>query len=160
MDGDGGMLQAQGFESLLKDLQQRHIMVLVTSRKSVAVSLGMVEPLVLGALPVKSSVQLLMDLAGSGISWERDDAAELVGICGRNALAITILAGLLKSKYCTPTVRAVSDLIRGSGARLWEIHSASIRMSLMGRARSDTQATKSNRTVLCKLAAIGICHVT
>ena len=81
-------------------------MVLVTSRKAVGVGLGMAEPLRLGPLPAESGVQLLTGSAGSRTVWEKDDAADLVAICGYNALAITVLAGLVKNQYCSPKVRA------------------------------------------------------
>ena len=100
---------AQEFETLLEDLQRWHVMVLVTSRQAVGVSLGQTEPLELGPLPADTSMRLLTKSAGSGIVRGEDEAAELVGICGYNALAITLLAGLLKSTYCTPQVPACAD---------------------------------------------------
>ena len=81
-------------------------MVLVTTRKAVGVSLGVVKPLCLGPLPADSSMKLLVNSAGSSTAWKHNEAAELVKICGYNALAITILAGLIKNQYCSPTVRA------------------------------------------------------
>ena len=100
----------QDFESLLEYLQQKHVMVLVTSRKAVGVGLGMAEPLRLGALPVESSMQLLTDTAGGSTAWGEDEASELVGICGYNALAITILAGLIKNLHCSPKARTRPNL--------------------------------------------------
>ena len=100
------LLSAQEFETLLENLQQRHVMVLVTSRKAVGVGLGLVEPVKLDALPADTSMQLLMRLAGRTDTWNELEAAELVGICGYNALAITILAGLMKNLHVTPLVRA------------------------------------------------------
>lgn len=84
-------------------------MVLVTSRKAVGVCLGMVEPLLLGALSAEASMQLLTDSAGSKTSWGNGEAAKLVAICGNNALAITILAGLVKNQYCSPMVRTCQE---------------------------------------------------
>ena len=94
---------------LLEELQQRHVMVLVTSRKAVGVSLGMAEPLRLGPLPAESGVQLLTGSAGSRTAWEADDAMDLVAICGYNALAILVLAGLIKNQYCVPRVSACTS---------------------------------------------------
>ena len=106
---EGFSFCAQEFETLLEDLQRWHIMVLVTSRQAVGVSLGQTEPLELGPLPADTSMRLLTKSAGSGIVRGEDEAAELVGICGYNALATTLLAGFLKSKYCTPKVYACTD---------------------------------------------------
>ena len=95
----------QEVETLLEDLQQRRIMVLVTTRKAVGVSLGQMDPLELGALPAESSIQLLTKSAGSSTVWGETEAAQLVSICGYNALAITLLAGFIKNQYCSPKVR-------------------------------------------------------
>ena len=122
----------QEFETLLEDLQHRRVMVLVTSRQAVGISLGMAEPLRLGALSADSSIQLLTDSAGRSIAWEKDEAAGLVGICGYNALAITILAGLIKFQYCTPKVRACPDKGTNLGTRVvWRTCCHSCCMSAM-----------------------------
>ena len=96
----------QEFETLLGDLQRWHVMVLITARKAVGATLRMVKPLCVGALPEDTSVQLLTDLAGGSSALCKNEATELVATCGYNALAITLLAGLIKNQYCSPKVRA------------------------------------------------------
>ena len=97
--------RAQEFEALLEELQRWRVKVLVLSRKAVGVSLNMFTPLRLGALPADASIDFLKSSAGSSTTWEINQAEELVGICGYNALAIKILAGLIKNQYCSPKVR-------------------------------------------------------
>ena len=87
-------------------------MVLVTSRKAMGLGLGLVEPLHLGALPLDDSVKLLIQSAGSTVAWDMHEAMELVGICAYNALAISIVAGLIRNQYCSPKVRCPQTYIK------------------------------------------------
>ena len=88
------------------ELQHRGIMILITSRVSVGMSLGLGIHLRICALPPEKNQQLLTALAGNAAGLSSNIAAQLVNICGNNALAITILAGLLQGMYCTPQVSA------------------------------------------------------
>ncbi|KAK9840976.1 hypothetical protein WJX81_003540 [Elliptochloris bilobata] len=83
----------KGFEDLLEHLQTWGATVLITYRKSVRTPLGEDTSIQLGALSPEAGLDLLTKLAGRAATWGHGEAAELVDICGCNALAIKILAG-------------------------------------------------------------------
>ena len=96
---------------MLKELQQRRVMVLVTSRIALGANLGSALQLRIAALPSEMNQQLLIALTGDAVGLRPSNAEKLVDICGGNALAISILAGLLQGQYCTPEVHAAHPYI-------------------------------------------------
>lgn len=89
---------------MLQTLQRQRVMVLVTSRQSVGATLGLAEMLQLAALKNDVAEALLLTMAGKFVEWSCGEASQPVDICGCNALAIVMLAGFIRSKYCTPAV--------------------------------------------------------
>ena len=101
------LLIGQGFIRMLQNLQTlqcRRIMVLVATRRSVHAGFGMATSLPLSTLDAESAEALIRALAGPGIEWGQKDASRLVDICGHNPLALEILAGFIKGKFCKPQV--------------------------------------------------------
>ena len=102
------LMYLQEFVQMLEHLQHlqcRRIMILVATRQSVPAGFSMATSHHLSILDANSAEALLVALAGQSTEWRKDEAARLVSICGCNPLALRILAGFLKGKFCKPQVR-------------------------------------------------------
>ncbi|KAK9807549.1 hypothetical protein WJX72_002254 [[Myrmecia] bisecta] len=90
---------ATGLQQLLPSLKRLGVRLLLTCRCTPDMSLlGLpdVPPLELDSLSPEPAVRLLTSLAGEG-SLSQDQAESLSTACGRNALALTIIAGFISS---------------------------------------------------------------
>ena len=96
----------------------RTVSVLVTSR--VPIACGHAASVGISMLGVAPAVKLLQDRAGSeGLhGGQPDQAQQLVNLCSRNALYLTILGSLLSAKRTIVEVRG--------GTALFHIHQSSI----------------------------------
>ncbi|KAK9828021.1 hypothetical protein WJX81_000644 [Elliptochloris bilobata] len=103
--------------SAREELRGRDVMVLVTSRRSLGITLGRATQLKLRAMPLELNTEVLMTLAGDEVLWGDGEATELVEICGGNALAITILAGFLRDEWCKPKAQSLLGAINCRGIR-------------------------------------------
>jgi hypothetical protein len=70
--------------------------------------LGGADQIHLAALPTADAQELLRTHGGPELDWEDGQAAQLAEMCGRNALAITLVGGLLAARRCTPKARCCS----------------------------------------------------
>ena len=80
--------------------------LLATSRTSVTA--GESESRELHSLAPAAAIQLLRSRSGSCVITDAQ-AERLVALCGRNALAITVIAGFLNSSRTTPQVHPVAN---------------------------------------------------
>ena len=102
---------------MLEGLQARGVTVLVTSRKAVNACLGGAAMLRLGALSQAAGQELLLARTGDVADWGHNQALQLVEMCRGNALAISILAGFIRSEHITPEVRkpcALQSILKSS----------------------------------------------
>ena len=98
---------AQGFRDFLQELQKNSVRVLVTSRCQLGGGLQSARHLHLTSLSPKHAVDLLCRWAGAD-QVAPPQAEKLAGICGNNALALTIIGGFIASQVVTAEVRPVS----------------------------------------------------
>jgi hypothetical protein len=87
---------------------ERSVRLVVNSRMDLGGGLEGADQIHLEALPASDARQLLMVHAGQEVRWEGGQAAQLVEICRGNALALTLVGGLLAARRCTPEVRYCS----------------------------------------------------
>jgi hypothetical protein len=99
--------QVSEFNSALVELWRMRVLLMVTSRRSVNARLQGLLKLELLSLVEPDAMQLLKSYAGDAAITE-EQARELAAICGRNALAITIIAAFLNNTVVTPEVRSWS----------------------------------------------------
>ena len=98
------MLQAQGFRGFLLELRRQGVRFLITSRCELGGGMQRAEHLHLVSLPGKHAAELLRQEAGP----ERVtplQAQKLASICGNNALALTLISGIIASQAITAEVR-------------------------------------------------------
>ena len=76
-------------------------MVLAISRVSVGCDLGMARRLCLGPLSADAGRQLLLSSVGKPVEWDTADMLRLVGLCGGNGLAVTLVARLIGNEHCS-----------------------------------------------------------
>jgi hypothetical protein len=84
---------------------ERRVRLVVNSRMGLGGGLGGADQVHLAALAAADAQELLLMHAGQEARWEGGQAAQLVAICGGNALALTLVGGLLAACRCTPKVR-------------------------------------------------------
>jgi hypothetical protein len=84
---------------------QHSVRLVVCSRIGLGGGLGGADQILLAALPAADAQQLLLQHSGKEVEWGQGQAAQLVEICGGNALALTLVGGLLAAHRCTPKVR-------------------------------------------------------
>jgi hypothetical protein len=96
---------AQGFTDFLQELltRRRGIRVLVTSRCHLGDGLQAAEHLPLGSLPPEHAGYLLRQEAGAD-RVTPSQAQTLAGICGNNALALTIIGGFIACQHVSADV--------------------------------------------------------
>jgi hypothetical protein len=85
---------------------ERRVRLVVNSRMDLGGGLGGADQIHLAALPADDAQQLLRMHGGPEVNWEDGQAAQLVEMCGCNALAVTLVGGLLAARRCTPKVRS------------------------------------------------------
>jgi hypothetical protein len=102
----------QDMVSLLTDLQRvrsgsrKNVLLIVNSRMALGAGLDGAAPMALESLKPEAAEKLLLQLSGPSTEWRDGEATRLVAeVCGCNALAVTVLAGFLAHKRCTPQVR-------------------------------------------------------
>jgi hypothetical protein len=98
--------QVGQFNSALVELWRMGMLLMVTSRRAVNAS-RLQGPLKLELLGLveQDAMQLLRSYAGGAVAITEEQARELAAICGRNTLAITIIASFLSDGVVTPEVR-------------------------------------------------------
>jgi hypothetical protein len=84
---------------------KRSVRLVVSSRMDLGGGLGGADQIHLEPLPAADAQQLLLMHGGQEVEWEDGHAAQLVEMCGGNALALTLVGGLLAARRCTPKVR-------------------------------------------------------
>jgi hypothetical protein len=82
----------------------RKVRLVVNSRMSLGGGLEGADQIYLAALPAADAQELLLMHAGQEVRWEGGQAAQLAEMCGGNALALTLVGGLLAARRCTPKV--------------------------------------------------------
>jgi hypothetical protein len=82
----------------------RKVRLVVNTRMSLGAGLGGADQIHLAALPAADAQELLLMHGGQEVEWEDGQAMQLVEICGGNALAVTLVGGLLAARRCTPKV--------------------------------------------------------
>ena len=97
---------------MLQELHGRGVLVLITSRRSLGITLGMAAQPRLGALSAEAGIDMLSGLAGRGVRWGAQEAESLVHKCGCNPLAIKVMAGFLSGEKITPEVRTSESNLR------------------------------------------------
>ena len=97
-------MRAQGFRDFLHELRRHSVRVLVTSRCQLGGGLQGAEQLHLSSLSPQHATELLRHEAGTG-RVTISQAQALAVICGSNALALTIIGGLIASHAVTAEVR-------------------------------------------------------
>jgi hypothetical protein len=83
----------------------RRARLVVNSRMSLGGGLGGADQIYLAALPAADAQELLLMHGGKEAEWGDGETAQLVEICGCNALALTLVGGLVSARRCTPAVR-------------------------------------------------------
>jgi hypothetical protein len=83
---------------------QRSVRLVVNSRMDLGGGLEGASQIHLEALPAADGRQLLMVHGGQEVRWEDGQAEQLVEMCRGNALALTLVGGLLAARRCTPKV--------------------------------------------------------
>jgi hypothetical protein len=86
----------------------RRVRLVVNTRMSLGGGLGCADQIHLAALLPADAQELLLMHTGQDVRWEDGQAMQLVEICGGNALAVTLVGGLLTAGRCTPKVRGLS----------------------------------------------------
>jgi hypothetical protein len=100
----------QALRSLLSELQRsgcrdhKSVLLIVNSRTKFEAGLDGTTPIELQPLQRAVAKKLLRQLSGTAV-WGPGEATQLAGICGCNALAVTLMAGFIGNKRCTPRVR-------------------------------------------------------
>jgi hypothetical protein len=82
----------------------RRVRLVVNTRMALGGGLWGADQIYLAALPAADARQLLLMHTGQEVEWEDGQAAQLADICGGNALALTLVGGLLAARRCTPKV--------------------------------------------------------
>jgi hypothetical protein len=80
----------------------------VNSRMDLGGGLGGADQIHLGAMPAADAQLLLLLHGGKEAQWEEGQAAQLVEMCGGNALALTLVGGVIVARRCTPQVCPVA----------------------------------------------------
>lgn len=83
---------------------QACVRMVICSRKCLGWGLNGAPHVRVAALPEEAARQLLVNLSGESTHWYMGQAATMVAICGCNALAVSLIAGFLRSGRCTPEV--------------------------------------------------------
>jgi hypothetical protein len=83
---------------------QHSVRLMVNSRIDLGGRLHGAPHIRLGALPDADAEQLLLLRAGEHVQWEEGQALQLVEMCGNNALALTVVGGLLAARSTNPEV--------------------------------------------------------
>jgi hypothetical protein len=83
---------------------ERSVRLVVNSRMDLGGGLGGAPQIHLGAMPTADAQQLLLLHAGQEVEWEEGQAAQLAEMCGGNALALSLVGGLLAARRCTSKV--------------------------------------------------------
>jgi hypothetical protein len=83
---------------------ERCVRLVVNSRMDMGGGLGGAAQVHLGAMPAEDARRLLLLHAGHEVRWEGGQAAQLVEMCGGNALALSLVGGILAARRCTPKV--------------------------------------------------------
>jgi hypothetical protein len=83
----------------------RRVRLVVNSRMELGGGLWGADQILLAALPAADAQELLRMHGGREVRWEEGQALQLVEMCGCNALALTLVGGLLAARRCTPEVR-------------------------------------------------------
>jgi hypothetical protein len=102
----------QGLRSLLSELQRtgcrdhKSVLLIVNSRTKFEAGLDGTTPIELQPLQHAVAKKLLRQLSGTAV-WGPGEGTQLARICGCNALAVTLIAGFIGNKRCTPRVRHV-----------------------------------------------------
>ena len=96
----------QGFRDLLQGLRGRGIRFLVTSRCQLDGGLHGTKHISIGSLSPEYAVDLLRQEAGEKLVMP-EQAETLAHICGKNALALTIIGGFIACQAVTAEVRPV-----------------------------------------------------
>jgi hypothetical protein len=100
----------QDLRSLLSELRrfgcrnQRSVLLVVNSRTKLEAGLDGTIPIELKPLEHAAAKELLLRLSGAAAEWGQGEALQLACICGCNALTITLTAGFIANKRCTPRV--------------------------------------------------------
>jgi hypothetical protein len=81
---------------------ERSVRLMVNSRMDLGGGLAGADHIHLGPLPPADAQKLLMTHGGQDVVWEDGEALQLVEMCGCNALALTLVGGLLAARRCTP----------------------------------------------------------
>jgi hypothetical protein len=82
----------------------RRVRLVVNTRMALGGGLGGADQIHMAALSPADSQELLLVHAGQEVAWKDGQAMQLVEICGGNALALTLVGGLLSARRCTPKV--------------------------------------------------------
>jgi hypothetical protein len=80
------------------------VRLVVNSRMDLGGGLGGAAQIHLGAMPPADAQQLLLLHAGQELCWKEGQAAQLAEMCGGNALALSLVGGVLAARRCTPKV--------------------------------------------------------
>jgi hypothetical protein len=109
---------------MLEDLQamslegNRCVRLVVNSRMDLGGGLGGAPQIHLGALPAADAQQLLLLHAGRELRWEEGQAMQLAEMCGGNALALTLVGGVLAARRCAPKVCWAAAIVLSHGVRI------------------------------------------
>jgi hypothetical protein len=82
----------------------RRVRLVVNSRMALGGGLGGADQVYLSALHAAAAQELLQMHAGQEVVWEEGQAMQLAQICVGNALALTLVGGLLAARRCSPKV--------------------------------------------------------
>jgi hypothetical protein len=83
---------------------ERSVRLVVNSRMDLGGGLRGADQIHLGAMPAADAQQLLLLHGGKEAQWEEGQAAKLADMCGGNALALTLVGGIIAARRCTPKV--------------------------------------------------------
>jgi hypothetical protein len=84
--------------------EERSVRLVVNSRMDLGGGLGGAPQVHLGGMPAADAQQLLLLHAGQEVRWEEGQAAQLAEMCSGNALALSLVGGILAARRCTAKV--------------------------------------------------------